>query len=66
MEIVRGTAPTPEIALITGPNGDFSLGLPPGEFEIRAAASSGSSGKVMVEGGESSTSITIRLGADES
>ena len=52
VSVTWGTAPTPDIARKTGDNGVFQVGLPPGQFRIKATASGSRSGEVEVEGGE--------------
>ncbi|HVF14591.1 MAG TPA: hypothetical protein VM942_08325 [Acidimicrobiales bacterium] len=39
--IVAGSVPMPEIALLCGRDGHFSLRLPPGVFTLRATAQAG-------------------------
>lgn len=60
VSVVWGTAPTPEIGRRTGEDGAFQVGLPPGQFRIRAVVVSGSAGEVLVEGGEGGE-IVIRI-----
>lgn len=58
--VVWGTAPVPEIALLTGPDGGFRLGLPSGRFRVRAQADQ-RVGEIEVEGGVGGAVIVIRL-----
>lgn len=59
-----GTGLTPEITLVTGPDGRFHLGLPEGRYRIRAHLPGRDSGVVEVEGGSSEVEIVIRLGRE--
>jgi hypothetical protein len=59
--VVSGTAPTPEITLLTNAEGRARLGLPPGTFTIRAQSPEGRKGTAEVVGGESPDEIEIRL-----
>lgn len=59
-----GTGPTPEITLVTGPDGRFRLGLPEGRYRIRARLPGRETGVAEVEGGSSETEIVVRLGKE--
>jgi hypothetical protein len=52
VSVTWGTAPTPDIARKTSDDGVFQVGLPPGQFRIKATASGSRAGEVEVEGGE--------------
>jgi Carboxypeptidase regulatory-like domain len=60
VSVVWGTAPFPEIALLTDADGMFQLALPPGRFRLRAYAPDGASGDVEVAGGQAGD-FTIRV-----
>lgn len=55
-----GTAPTPEITLLTDTEGRARLGLPPGRFRIRAAAPGGE-GTSEVDVPGPSTAVVVQL-----
>lgn len=59
--IVSGTAPTPEITLLTDGSGRARLGLPPGTFTIQAQTPDGTRATVEAEGGASPDDIEVRL-----
>ena len=61
--VASGTAPTPEIGIRTGSNGQFMVALPPGTFQLEARTSTGAVGRVEVSGGpgEEGEEIVIRL-----
>lgn len=59
--VVSGSAPTPEITLLTNAEGRARLGLPPGTFTIQAQTPEGSKGTAEATGGESPEEIEIRL-----
>ena len=59
--VAWGTAPTPDIGRRTNQEGMFQVGLPPGQFRIRAVAEE-AAGEVEVEGGEGEE-IVIVIGA---
>ncbi|GAB2586444.1 hypothetical protein Aab01nite_51560 [Paractinoplanes abujensis] len=40
--VVSATVPIPELALLSGPDGRFTLRLPPGRFTLRAQGEPGS------------------------
>lgn len=56
-----GTAPMPEIALITDANGRFQLDLPAGHFRLRAQTASGVIGTALVDGAPSTSAMIIHL-----
>lgn len=56
-----GTAPTPEITLITDDNGCFRLGLPPGRFRVRATAPDGASATTEVGSEADDKPIVVEL-----
>lgn len=58
-----GTAPTPEIALISGPEGEFSLGLPEGRFRVRAIAPDERRGVAEIDTRTLAGPIVVRLAA---
>ena len=60
VSVVWGTAPTPEIGRRTGNDGAFQVGLPPGQFRVKAVSATGGAGEVQVEGGEGGD-IVIRI-----
>lgn len=60
--IESGTAPTPEITLITDEAGNFRLGLPDGRFRIRATAPGGETGTAETDGGPADEPILVRVG----
>ena len=59
-----GTAPTPEITLISDADGRFRLGLPRGRFRLRATAPDGASGVTEAQGGAATPAIVIRVGSE--
>lgn len=61
--IVAASVPMPEIALLTGSNGDFELALPEGRFRLRAHGPRGEIGEaeVGVEGGAALGDLVIGL-----
>ena len=59
-----GTAPTPEITLLTDAEGRARLGLPPGRFRIRAAAPGGGEGTGEVNVPGPAKAVIIRLTKD--
>lgn len=61
VSVIEGTAPVPEIALVTEADGSFQIGLPPGRFRLRATTADGRSGDVEVSG-ESDEEMRIRVG----
>ena len=60
--VAWGTAPTPEIGIVTGDDGGFMVALPPGRFRLQANAE-GKSGQAEVEVDGEPPRIEIRLGA---
>jgi hypothetical protein len=61
VSVIEGTAPVPEIALVTEADGSFQIGLPPGRLRLRATTADGRSGDVEVSG-ESDEEMRIRVG----
>ena len=59
--VVSGTAPTPEITLLTNAEGRVRLGLPPGTFTLQAQTPEGTKTTVEVTG-EDAEEIELRLG----
>lgn len=60
--VVSGSAPTPEITLLTNAEGRARLGLPSGTFTLQAQTPDGTKATVDVAGGESPDEIEVRLG----
>lgn len=59
--VVWGTAPTPEIAIVTDDDGRFRVALPPGRFRLEAHAG-GARGDIEVEVAGSAPEIAIVVG----
>ena len=59
--VISGSAPTPEITLLTDASGRVRLGLPPGTFTIQAQAPDGSQATAEAVGGASPDEIEVRL-----
>jgi hypothetical protein len=61
--IVAASVPMPEIALLTGSEGDFELALPQGRFRLRAHGPRGEVGEaeVGVEDGVAAAYLVIGL-----
>lgn len=59
--VVRGTAPTPEIGIVTDAAGGFAIALPEGRFTIRAVKD-GASAENDVTAEAGAPEIEIRLG----
>lgn len=57
-----GTAPTPEIGIVTGADGRFSVSLPEGRFRMAAYGPDESRGGADADGSQSDEEIVIRLG----
>ena len=47
--IESGTAPTPDIGILSGDDGAFVLALPPGKFQLLARLLDGRSGRATVD-----------------
>jgi hypothetical protein len=65
--VVSGTAAVPEIALVTGDDGQFSIGLPSGCFRLRANTADDRAGEAEIDTGadafaERDEEIVIRVG----
>jgi hypothetical protein len=60
IEVVRSTAPVPEVGHLTNAEGRLWLHLPPGCFTLRAAAADGSRGEAEANG-EQDEVIEIRV-----
>ena len=43
--VIEGTVPVPEIALVTGEEGEFAMALPEGRFRVRATGPEGAAGE---------------------
>ncbi|WP_105370794.1 carboxypeptidase-like regulatory domain-containing protein [Neorhizobium huautlense] len=63
--VATGTAPTPEIAVVSDEKGYFRLALPPGHFEIRARSEGGQEGKAEATAGEEPLHIEIEVSAPD-
>jgi hypothetical protein len=61
--VTSGTAPTPEIAIRTGPDGSFKVALPNGLFHLEARAPNGRTGvtDVLVDDAHAAPAILILL-----
>jgi hypothetical protein len=59
--VVAGTAPTPEIGIVTDREGRFRVALPEGRFRLEAHVG-GTKGAAEVEVAESLPDIAISLG----
>lgn len=46
--VERGTTPTPELAIVSGPDGTFTIALPDGSFRIGARTRDGRTGATEV------------------
>jgi hypothetical protein len=60
VSVVWGTAPVPEIALVTEADGSFLIGLPAGRFRLQANTADGRVGDADASG-ESTEEILIQL-----
>lgn len=60
VSVVSGSAPTPEIAVLTDEAGGFSLGLPAGRYTVRAIAPDGASGSIEFHTDEARLEIVVR------
>jgi hypothetical protein len=59
--VIEGTVPVPEIALVTGEEGEFAMTLPEGRFRVQATGPEGASGEADWPGeGEDEIVVTIR------
>lgn len=59
--VISGTAPTPEITLLTNAEGRARLGLPPGTFTLQAQSPDGTKVTAEATGGPSDEEIELRL-----
>ncbi|MBL7255720.1 carboxypeptidase regulatory-like domain-containing protein [Paractinoplanes lichenicola] len=59
--VVAGSVPIPELALLSGPDGRFTLRLPPGRFTLRAHGDPGR-GETTVDTTALGAEIVIRVG----
>jgi hypothetical protein len=61
--VVAGTVPVPELALLTGEDGTFSIGLPDGCFRLRANTADARVGEAEIDWAvEADQEIVIRVG----
>lgn len=57
--VARGTAPTPEIAVVCDDDGNFRLALPPGHFVVEARSADGHVGSAEVDVATTAETISI-------
>jgi hypothetical protein len=59
--VTEGPVPVPEIALVTGKEGEFAMALPEGRFRVRATGPEGATGEADWTGeGDDEILVTIR------
>jgi hypothetical protein len=59
--VEEGTAPTPEIGIVTGEEGQFWLALPEGRFRVAARTEDGEFGWCELDTSDEITEIVIQV-----
>jgi hypothetical protein len=61
--VESGTAATPEIGVVAGPDGSFGLALPAGRYRVRASDRTGRTGVVEVDVTDAASGpLVVRVG----